>query len=213
MNKTNLLVLLCVLTSLFYWYVDPVFVKRFLVFRGTAFFQGFFWTPVTALFVHANFVHLIGNMLFLYVFGNTLEDTVGVEKTLGAFLVGGICSFILSAPFYGFDVTMIGASAAIFTLTTVVMLIKPLKFSWIFFMPLGLVAILYFLYNLLAVYYGVGGSVGYIGHVIGFLLGVPFGIALSKGKWLRNVTITLLLLAIYIAIAYLIGPILISYLT
>lgn len=134
---------------------------------------------------------------------------MGTEETLAAFLVGGIFSFILSTHSYGLNVTMVGASAAIFTLTAAVMLIKPLKFSWIFFMPLGLVAILYFLYNLLAVYYGVGGSVGYVGHVIGFLVGVPFGIALSKGKWLINLAITLLLLALYIAIAYLIGLILI----
>ncbi len=119
------------------------------------------------------------------------------RKTATAFFVGGVCSFIFSVPFYGLDVIMIGGSAAIFTLTSMVMLTKPLKFSWLFLMPLGLVALLYFLYNLLAVYYGVQGSVGYITHVIGFLIGLLFGIRWSRGRWIKNFLITVLLLVLY----------------
>jgi membrane associated rhomboid family serine protease len=62
-----------------------------------------------------------------------------------AFFPGGILSPILSLCFYELSVVMAGASAAIFTLITIVMLIRPLKFSRIFLMSLGLVVILYFL--------------------------------------------------------------------
>jgi len=201
LKRANLLILLCVVTSLFYWFVSPQIVEQLLVFRASRFLQGYVWTLITALFVHANPIHLIGNMLFLYVFGNTLEDTLGGGKMAAAFFTGGVLSFIPSAFFYGFDVAMLGASGAIFTLTAAVMLIKPLKFSWVFFMPLGLVAILYFLYNTLAVYYQVGGSVGYVAHVAGFLIGVPFGIALSP-RWAKNLLITILLLALYMILIF-----------
>jgi len=97
---------------------------------------------------------------------------------------------------------MAGASAAIFTLAAVVMLIKPLKFSWLFFMPLGLVAILYFVYNLIAAYTMVQGNVGYVAHIIGFLIGCPFGIAWSQRRWLRNLLISIFLLIFYVIIIF-----------
>ncbi len=192
-----MLILICVLASLFVWYVNSEVVIDLLVFRGTDFLQGRFWTPVTAIFIHGDLVHLIGNMLFLYVFGNTLEDEFGSNKTLAVFFVGGIFSFILSVFFYGFETALIGASAAIFTLMAIVMLTKPLKFSWLFFMPLGLVALLYLLFNIAATYYRVGGNVGYLAHIIGFLIGFPFGISWSRGRWVRNLLITILILIAY----------------
>jgi len=175
----------------------------FIVFSGASFFQGHFWTPLTALFIHADLTHLVGNMIFLYVFGSTLEDEVGAGKTLGAFLVGGVLAFIVSILFYGSNTVMIGASAAIFTLTAAVMLTKPLKFSWTFLMPLGLVALLYFVYNVVAVVsVDGGGNVGYFGHITGFAVGVPLGISWSRRKWIRNLLIAVALLIAYSVIVH-----------
>jgi len=208
LNRTNLLILLCVLTSLFSWYVNSEVITDSLVFRGTDFFQGKFWTAVTALFIHGNLIHLIGNMLFLYVFGNTLEDEFGATKTLAVFFIGGVFSFILSTFFYGLETVMIGASAAIFTLMAIVMLTKPLKFSWLFFMPLGLVALLYLLFNIAATYYMMDGNIGYLAHIIGFIIGFPFGISWSRGKWVRNLLITILVLIAYLVVMNLLSSIL-----
>ena len=159
---------------------------------------------MTAIFVHANIIHLLGNMIFLYVFGNTLESvTNSKRKMLAAFFVGGVLSFPLSVPFFAPDATFVGASAAIFTLAAVVMLLKPLRFSWLLLMPVGMVAIVYFLYNALAVYFQLQSNVAYVSHVIGFLLGVPFGIAWSS-NWKKNLVISLILLAIYFVALYLI---------
>ncbi len=201
MKRANVLILLCAVASLSYWFVSPELVEQLLVFRASRFVQGDVWTPLTALFVHANSLHLIGNMLFLYVFGNTLEDTLGGGKMAAAFFTGGILSFIPSALFYGSDAAMMGASAAIFTLTAVVMLTKPLKFSWLFLMPQGLVAILYFLYNISAAYYEIPGSVGYVAHVAGFLIGIPFGIVWSR-RWIKNLLIAILLLTLYMILIF-----------
>ncbi len=197
MRVTNVLILLCFLVSLYSWTADPSFVERNLAFSLNNLVAGRAWTLITAIFVHANIIHLVGNMIFLYVFGNTLESVTNSKRMLTAFFLGGILSFALSTPFYPPDATSVGASAAIFTLTAVVMLLKPLRFSWLLLMPVGLVAVLYFLYNAVAVYYHVQGDVAYVAHVIGFALGLPLGIAWST-QWKRNLLISIGLLLVYV---------------
>ncbi|MBS7648726.1 MAG: rhomboid family intramembrane serine protease [Candidatus Bathyarchaeia archaeon] len=199
MRKILLLIVICLLATMFSLvFSENPFIDT-LYFSGENLRKGYFWSPITALFIHANMAHLIGNMLFLYAFGSTLESEIGSTRTILAFFIGGVLSFILSLYFYGSNTIMIGSSAAIFTLLAIVMLIKPLKFSWLFLMPLGLVAILYFIYNALMIFYlNINETnIGYLGHVIGFLVGVPFGISWSRGKWKRNLLITIALLTIY----------------
>ena len=182
-----------------FWLLGPVaydVILRYLAFSRENLLQGRMWTVFTALFLHGDLFHLAGNMIFLFVFGNTLEKELKSSRTLAAFFTGGILSFLLGIFFYDPATSMIGASAAIFTLAAIVMLVKPLKFSFLFPMPQGLVAIVYFMYNLVAVYLGVQGEVAYISHVIGFIIGIPFGIAWSK-HWKRNILITFSLLILY----------------
>jgi membrane associated rhomboid family serine protease len=182
--------------------LDPAIVDRYLVFSLKNLEEGRVWTLVTAIFVHASVLHLLGNMIFLYVFGNTLESvTTSNRQMLTAFFLGGILSFPLSLPFFPPDATFVGASAAIFTLTAVVMLMKPLRWSWLLLMPVGLVAILYFLYNGLAVYYQQQSNVAYVSHIIGFSLGLPLGIAWST-QWKRNLLISIGLLVVYFILLY-----------
>ncbi len=213
LRKINLVIILCILVSFVLWlvsvYSNTDVVLDYLAFSGDNLLRGRVWTLVTSLFLHADILHLAGNMLFLYVFGNTIEEDLGATKTLGTFFFGGIASFLLSLLFYNPATPLIGASAAIFTLSAVVMLIKPLKFSILFFMPQGLVAILYFVYNLIAVYYGEGGNVAYIAHVIGFAIGIPFGLAWSK-NWLKNLLITIALLIVFLIVVTFVIPIILN---
>lgn len=206
MSKINLIILVCIVASVLYWYTGPSDLAiEYLAFSGDNLFKGRVWTLFTALFLHADLVHLLGNMLFLFVFGNTLEHELKTKKTLTAFFAGGIMAFLLGTFFYDPTTFMIGASAAIFTLTAVVMLVKPLKFSFLFLMPQGLVAIIYFIYNVLAVYFGAEGNVAYISHVFGFLIGVPFGMAWSKELG-KNLLITIGLFLIYLLAVFVLIP-------
>lgn len=132
MKKTVGLMVLCVFSGLIFWSLDyrwgdAELLSGLLLFSGESFFQGRFWVAFTALFIHADLAHLLGNMIFLYVFGSNLEDEVEAGKTLAAFFAGGVLSFVLSAFLYGPRTVSFGASAAIFTLTAIVMLTKPLK--------------------------------------------------------------------------------------
>jgi rhomboid family protein len=200
----SLLILACIGASLWAWQQNPLFAQQNLVFSFNNVAGGRPWSLVTALFVHANVLHLFGNMLFLFVFGSTLEKTIGPGRHLAVFFTGGITSFILSLLFVPRGTGMLGASAAIFTLAACVMLVNPLKFSWLFFAPQGLVAIIYFVYNVMLVtgrslIPGYDPRVAYVAHIIGFLTGLPFGIAMSD-RWKRNLLITLLLFGVYLAI-------------
>ena len=204
MKINSLLIIACLTVSLWAWQQNPSFAQKNLVVSFDNLLHGRIWTLVAALFVHGNLLHLFGNVLFLFVFGNTLEKSVGPGKYLVIFLTGGLAGFILSLPFMSRNAGMLGASAAIFTIAACVMLVRPFKFSWLFLAPQGLVAIVYFFYNVLVVSHpslvkGYDPQVGYVAHIIGFLTGLPFGIALSK-RWKRNLLLTLLAFAVYLAL-------------
>jgi membrane associated rhomboid family serine protease len=212
MSKTNWLIILCILASGISWIIATDQIVDLLAFSGKNLLEGKVWTIVTSLFLHGDLTHLIGNMIFLFIFGNTLENELGETWMILPFFLGGTATFLISTPFYNPSTYLIGASAAIFTLTAIIMLVKPLKFSFYFLMPLGLVAVIYFAYNILAVYSVSQGNVAYIGHIIGFALGVPFGIASSE-DWGKNLLITGGLFIIYLIIVYVLLPTFIAFFT
>ncbi len=72
---------------------------------------------ITSMFIHGNFSHLFGNMLFLWIFGNNVEDALGkIKFLLFYFLSGFTAAFLQSSVsliFGNLDIPMIGASGAI----------------------------------------------------------------------------------------------------
>jgi membrane associated rhomboid family serine protease len=188
---TNVLVLLSIAFSFYAW-----FTQNNLAFSEYALMHGSYHTLLTGLFVHANPVHLAGNMLFLYVFGNSLEDKMGDRRTGTVFFSGGVLSFILSIPFYPVA-QMVGASAAIFSVMSALLLVRRPKFSIRFLSPTGPLIIMFFIFNIVAIQKGEAGNVAYLSHAIGFVIGLFFGASWNK-KWKESLLYTLLLLAIYI---------------
>jgi membrane associated rhomboid family serine protease len=191
MKFTNFLIILCVSLSLYFWVT-----KENLAFSEYALFHGAFYTLLTGLFVHANPVHLFGNMVFLYVFGNSLEDEVGASNTALVFFTGGFLSFIISIPFYPGS-NMVGASAAIFSLMSALLLVRRPGYSVQFLSPIGPLALLYLFFNIIAVKNNTGGNVANISHIIGFMIGMFFGAQWNK-KWRESLFLTLALLVGYI---------------
>ncbi|MGH7768772.1 MAG: rhomboid family intramembrane serine protease [Candidatus Binatia bacterium] len=204
MRVNSILILACIAASFWAWQQPPSFAEQNLVFSSSNLMHGRLWTLLVALFVHGSPLHLFGNMLFLFVFGGTFEKSVGPGKYVAVFFTGGFSGFLLSVLFLPRGAGMLGASAAIFTVAACVMLLRPLKFSWLFLAPQGLVAMIYFVYNVAVVYDpsripGYDPQVAYVAHIIGFLVGIPFGIAFSP-QWRKNLLITLALFGIYLAI-------------
>src|SRR6478609_8996253 len=71
-------------------------------------------TPFTAMFMHGGLLHLGGNMLFLWIFGNNVEDAMGRVKFVAFYLLGGVAAAALQVAVNpGSTVPTIGASGAI----------------------------------------------------------------------------------------------------
>lgn len=192
MKLTHILILLCIGFSLYAWR----FPEPELAFSLNALLKGDYYTILTAIFVHADLFHLSGNMVFLYLFGTVLEDEVGPFRTALAFFTGGTVTFILSIPFY-LHSNMVGASAAIFTIMAVVLLVRRPEISGRFLSPIGPMALLFFIFNLISIQAGESGNVAYLSHAIGFVIGLFFGADWNR-EWKESLAFTLMLLALYL---------------
>ncbi|AXI77357.1 rhomboid family intramembrane serine protease [Peterkaempfera bronchialis] len=149
---------------------------------------------LTAMFVHGSWLHLLGNMLFLWIFGNNIEDRLGRVRYLLFYLLCGYAAgygFALLDPSSG--TPLIGASGAIAGVLGAYLVLYPRARVWslvpfLFFIPLRLPAwaVLGLWFVLQAFYsagYGVGnaGGVAYVAHVIGFALGALIAVPLRPG--------------------------------
>ncbi|MFE2099765.1 MULTISPECIES: rhomboid family intramembrane serine protease [unclassified Streptomyces] len=146
-------------------------------------------TPVTALFVHGSWVHLIGNMLFLFVFGIMTEERMGrVEFTLFYVCCGYLALLGYAAANATSEQSLVGASGAISAVLGAFLYLFPRArvtslLPFLFFLPMRFPAwvVLPFWAALqwLAAGRAVEGpGVAYLAHLVGF--GVGFGYA-----WVR----------------------------
>ena len=73
------------------------------------------WTTVlTSMFMHGGWLHLIGNMLYLWIFGNNVEDAMGHARFVVFYLLCGVIAFLAqSLPAPESTIPMVGASGAI----------------------------------------------------------------------------------------------------
>ncbi len=71
-------------------------------------------TPVSAMFLHGGWLHILGNMLYLYIFGDNVEDMLGRGKFLLFYIACGVLSFAVQILFQTHSmVPNVGASGAI----------------------------------------------------------------------------------------------------
>jgi len=103
------------LNSLIYHFgVVPLHFERALTGASTVSLPGSFLPLLTSMFLHASWLHLIGNMWFLWIFGDNIEDYLGHFPYLLFYLVSGfaaaVAHILLNA---GSNVPSVGASGAI----------------------------------------------------------------------------------------------------
>jgi len=143
-------------------------------------------TPVTSMFLHGGWMHLIGNMLFLWIFGNNIEDYFGPVRFLLFYLVSGIAAVAVYTLFNpSSSVPLVGASGAIAGVMGAYMVLHPkarvtvLIFFFFIFLrqfPAKLVLGFWFVYQLYmslmsGLVPGAEGGVAFLAHVGGFIFG------------------------------------------
>jgi rhomboid protease GluP len=84
--------------------------------NGLILYEGWYWQLLTSMFVHASIAHLVGNMLFLLIFGLRGEELFSLPEYLVIYLLGGLTGNLLSLAFLPIDVPSVGASGAIFAI-------------------------------------------------------------------------------------------------
>ena len=150
---------------------------------------------LTSMFLHGGWMHLLGNMLFLYIFGDNLEDEMGHSRYLLFYLASGVAAGLIHAASDPIStVPTVGASGAIAGVMGGYLLLYPkakvdilfifVIFFRIFSIPAWICLGVWFALQL---FNGVGsnptlGGVAYWAHAGGFLV----GIALTLPVWLRR---------------------------
>jgi membrane associated rhomboid family serine protease len=140
-----------------------------------------------AMFVHAGWLHLLGNMLFLLVFGNNIEDRFRKLPYLIFYLASGyVAAYGFAAVNAGSVQPLVGASGAISGVLGAYLVLYPRARVWslvpfLFFIPLRIPAWLVLgLWFVLQWVYAIGpaspGGVAYVAHVFGFVFGVLVGL-------------------------------------
>jgi membrane associated rhomboid family serine protease len=141
------------------------------------------------MFMHGGLLHILGNMLFLWIFGNNVEDSMGKGRFLAFYLLGGLAAFLLqTAVNPDSNIPNVGASGAVaavlggyillYPRARVVTLIFIIFFVTLVELPAMVVLGLWFL---IQVWYGTaeltqpvagGGGVAYFAHIGGFVFGL-----------------------------------------
>jgi hypothetical protein len=145
----------------------------------------------TSMFLHGGLMHLLGNMLFLYIFGDNIEDHFGHLGYLLFYLVCGIGSGLVHVLFnLNSHIPAIGASGAISGVMGAYILLFPrariLTFFFIFLIPVPAFLILgyWFVFQFLEALGGVGGDpaggVAVWAHVGGFLIGMLITVIVGR---------------------------------
>lgn len=157
------------------------------------------WVTVFAsMFIHGGWVHIGGNMLYLSIFGNNIEDRLGPWRFLAFYLACGVAAALLQAFGSGFAPgLMVGASGAVAGTLGAYLLLFPrnrvLTAIWIFLfielarVPAWILIAIWFLLQLGSGLASLGpaataGGVAYLAHVGGFIMGM----ALIAPAWLSR---------------------------
>jgi len=148
--------------------------------------SGHWYTTVTSMFMHGGWMHIIGNMWFLWIFGNNVEDAMGHARFIFFYLLCGLAAaaFQIGAD-PGSQIPMVGASGAIGGVMGAYILLYPrvhvhMLFILVFYVttiavPAFLMLGYWFLVQILsgvATYGSGGGGVAFWAHIGGFVAGV-----------------------------------------
>ena len=161
-------------------------------------------TWFTAMFMHASWDHILGNMLFLAIFGKNVEDAYGHLRYLVLYLAGGFVASLTQAAMTllagsagDAQVPNLGASGAIAAVLGAYLVLYPTSrvLTWVVVWVVKIPAYVFlggwFVYQLVEANWGLlspdanGGGVAFFAHVGGFAFGAVVTVALKRLGWVR----------------------------
>jgi rhomboid protease GluP len=136
-------------------------------------YNGEVWRLFTGMFVHANIAHIVGNMLFLFIYGLRAEDMFDVKEYLLIYFMSGLAGSLLTL-FLWPDILSVGASGAIFGMigATMVYLRRAIGQS--------IITALMFVFFLFV--FNFGPNVNYLAHLGGLAVGLLIGYVLATTR-------------------------------
>ena len=136
-------------------------------------FNGEVWRLFTGMFVHANIGHIVGNMLFLFIYGLRAEDMFDIKEYLLIYFMSGLAGGLLTL-FLWPDILSVGASGAIFGMigATMVYLRRAIGQS--------IITALMFVFFLFV--FNFGPNVNYLAHLGGLAVGLLIGYVLAATR-------------------------------
>ena len=159
----------------------------------------------TAMFLHASWDHILGNLLFLAIFGKNVEDAFGRLGFLVLYVAGGFAATVtqtaitlLASPEADARIAMLGASGAVSAVLGAFLVlyprarIKTLFLEFVVRIPAWVYLGVWFLYQFLEARYALlhpeegGSGVAFAAHVGGFLFGMLATHALAGAGWIRT---------------------------
>lgn len=169
------------------WGIVPRLVTDYFDNPGSYPYRVLF-TPITAMFIHGGWLHILGNMIFLWVFGDNVEDAIGHLSYLFFYLLAGIAAATAqiwidtssTVPIVGASgaiAGVLGAYIVLYPRATIATVIFPI-FFWAFPIPAFVLIGLWFLLQLLSGAASIGTAVGasegvaWFAHIGGFLAGL-----------------------------------------
>jgi hypothetical protein len=156
---------------------------------GAAIGEGWEVTWLTSMFMHGSWLHIFGNMIFLWVFGNNVEDAMGRLRFLTFYLLAGIAATALQTTVtlwmgtaQDAAVPNLGASGAVSGVLGAYLVLLPgasvltLVFFFLLELPAGLFLGFWFLFQLWEGGFSLvnpqeGGGVAFFAHIGGFVFG------------------------------------------
>lgn len=160
------------------------------------------YTLFTSMFMHAGWLHLLGNMLFLYVFGDNIEDAFGHVGYIVFYIISGlvatlayIVSIILVPAIGDLAAGLVGASGAISGVLGAYIVLYPKAriIALVFYVILPVPAIVFlgfwFIMQWFYGFFDMSGGVAYWAHIGGFIAGMilalAFGLKRKKAREAR----------------------------
>lgn len=186
---TGSLIAVNVLVFLYQVWLDPVSTNEFIFRYGVVPDRLNPITLFTSMFLHGGWLHLIGNMWFLWIYGDNVEDVLGHGKFLMFYLACGLAAALMHVFFNSFSrIPTVGASGAIAGVMGAYLLKFPharivtLVFIFVFITTIEIPAALILVYWLVIQLFSGIGSIGYAdatqggvawwAHIGGFVAGM-----------------------------------------